>query len=86
MDVVKTSLLRWTNNGITDQIGRLNGNDYAVTNSANSGGDWGDWNQDQALYTMTLDYEYSDSKTRTLQIRINQENSTTLNYWPPYDN
>uniref|UniRef100_A0A1I7TTT6 CUB_2 domain-containing protein n=1 Tax=Caenorhabditis tropicalis TaxID=1561998 RepID=A0A1I7TTT6_9PELO len=83
MNVVKTSLLKWTIDGNTDQIGLLNGNAYGFT-----GGNYVcDWpNMQQSVYNMTLDYEYLDSKTRTLQIRIHQNNSTTLNYWPPYDN
>uniref|UniRef100_A0A1I7TTT5 FBA_2 domain-containing protein n=1 Tax=Caenorhabditis tropicalis TaxID=1561998 RepID=A0A1I7TTT5_9PELO len=83
MNVLKKCLLSWTYNGTNGQVGLSDGNEWGQ-NFGNSYVSW-PYVQD-VLYNMTLDYEYLDSKTRTLQIRIRQDNSTTLDYWPPYDN
>ncbi|CAL2027934.1 unnamed protein product [Caenorhabditis brenneri] len=37
-------------------------------------------------YNVTLDYEYSDTKSRRLQIRVYGSVVSPVSVWPPYDN
>ncbi|CAL2027940.1 unnamed protein product [Caenorhabditis brenneri] len=45
---------------------------------------WEDMNK--GIYSMMLDYEYSDSKSRRLQIRVHGRSGNPVNYWPDFDN
>ncbi|CAL2027942.1 unnamed protein product [Caenorhabditis brenneri] len=87
INVVQTALLSWSNTTVYNKGSHIglkdkdSGDDVLYGNHISN---WEDMNK--AIYSMTLDYEYLDSKSRRLQIRVHGRSSNPVNYWPPFDN
>ncbi|CAL2027920.1 unnamed protein product [Caenorhabditis brenneri] len=81
MTAVQAVTLSWINNYNDGQLYQ-NGTNSNGYNSGNHIGRWEPLTTDS--YNVQLDYNYSDSKVRTVQIRVN--GWPPINYWVPYDN
>ncbi|CAL2027939.1 unnamed protein product [Caenorhabditis brenneri] len=76
INVVQTALLSWSNTTVYNKGSHIglkdadSGDDVLYGNHISN---WEDMNK--AIYSMTLDYEYSNSKSRRLQIRVHGRSS-----------
>ncbi|CAL2027925.1 unnamed protein product [Caenorhabditis brenneri] len=83
MTVVQTVVLSWTNDKNNGQLGK-NGTIFSGL-AGFSGNHIGCWEGlTIGSHNVQLDYSYSDSKERRVQIRVNKD--LPLDYWVPYDN
>ncbi|CAL2027924.1 unnamed protein product [Caenorhabditis brenneri] len=83
MTVVQTVLLSWINDNGNGQLGKNGTSFIGVGISGNHIGNWESLTTDS--YNVQLDYNYSDSKVRIVQIRVHIRNHP-IDYWVPYDN
>lgn len=83
MNVVQTAMLSWKNENSNGQLGK-NGSSFNGEETGNYFGYWYDLNT--VLYDVHLDYYYSDTKARRLQIRVHGDGSGSIDHWVPYDN
>ncbi|EGT50802.1 hypothetical protein CAEBREN_08017 [Caenorhabditis brenneri] len=83
MTVVQAVVLSWVNDNDDGQLGK---NGTIFSSGASSGNHIGNWKYLTAeSYNMQLDYNYTDSKERRVQIRVHGHEHP-IDYWVPYDN
>ncbi|CAL2027923.1 unnamed protein product [Caenorhabditis brenneri] len=82
MTAVQAVMLTWFNDNDYGQLGK-NGTTFIGINFGNHINIGGDLNT--ASHNVRLDYCYTDSNIRRVQVRAYQENPP-INYWVPYDN
>ncbi|CAL2027922.1 unnamed protein product [Caenorhabditis brenneri] len=80
MTVVQTVMLSWINDNDNGHLGK---NGTIFEGSGNHIRSWEDLNN--APYNVQLDFNYTDSKARRVQIRVHNL-YIPINYWVSYDN
>ncbi|CAL2027919.1 unnamed protein product [Caenorhabditis brenneri] len=84
MTVVQTVVLSWTNDNDDGQLGK---NGTISSQGWFSGNHIGCFeNLNTESYNLHVDFNYTDSKARRVQIRVHGRDEHPINYWVPYDN